>query len=136
MRASWLTTAVASLTVLGVAAAPAAAQQPQSTTPRTARVVATYDFGGKHRAIAFPSIVTVSDSAGMLVASASIPGDRQEIPMVVTVLDSDLVLQGETSEGVLTMVLDRQNEGGKAHMTTGRWALGKSEGQLRGTSRE
>lgn len=135
MRASLLNTALASMTALTIAAAPAAAQQRNDATPNVSRVVATYDFGAKHRAIAFPSIVTVSDSAGTLVASASIPGSRNEIPMVVTVLDSDLVLQGETSDGVLTMVLDRQNEGGKASLTTGRWALGKAEGQLRGTAR-
>ncbi len=136
MRTSLLTSALASVVALSVAAAPAAAQQQNAASPRTARVLATYDFGGEHRAIAFPSLVTVSDSAGTLVASARIPGTRDEVPMVVTVLNSDLVLQGETSEGVLTMVLDRQNEGGVAHVRTGRWALGNAEGQLRGTSRE
>ena len=52
--------------------------------------------------------------------------------MTVAILESDLVLQGETPDGVLTMVLDRQNEGGSMRVASGRWMLGTAEGTLRG----
>jgi hypothetical protein len=136
MRPTVLYSALASVTMLGSVSTSVAAQQREDTPTLTPRVVATYDFGAKRRAIAFPSVVTVADSAGTLVASASIPGSRTEIPMIVTVLDSDLVLQGETVDGVLTMVLDRQNEGGATQVTTGRWTLGAAEGSLRGQRRK
>ncbi|MDP1860304.1 MAG: hypothetical protein Q8K82_16625 [Gemmatimonadaceae bacterium] len=118
---------------LAVATRPIAAQQAGTQpVPSASRIVATYDFGFARRAVAFPSIVTVADSAGTLLAQAAIPGQRREVPMTVTVLESDLVLQGETPDGVLTMVLDRQNEGGSTRFASGRWMLGTEEGKLRG----
>ena len=131
-----LYSALTSVAALASVSTPVAAQQHDVAPTLTPRVVATYDFGAKRRAIAFPSVVTVADSAGTLVATASIPSARTEVPMTVTVLDSDLVLQGETIDGVLTMVLDRQNEGGATRVTTGRWTLGAAEGSLRGQRRK
>lgn len=64
------------------------------------------------------------------MASAEIDGDRRTIPLTVIVMDSSLVLQGETPDGVLTLVLDGQNEGGERRPTTGRWTLGRTEGVL------
>jgi hypothetical protein len=52
--------------------------------------------------------------------------------MDVTVIESNLVLQGQTPDGVLTLVLDRQNEGGAIKLASGTWTLGKASGQLRG----
>ena len=118
---------------LAVAARPLAAQQVSAQpVPSASRIVATYDFGFARRAVAFPSSVTVADSAGTLVAQAAITGQRREVPMTVTILETDLVLQGETPDGVLTMVLDRQNEGGSTRVASGRWMLGTAEGTLRG----
>ena len=118
---------------LAVATRPIAAQQASAQpVPSASRIVATYDFGFARRAVAFPSIVTVADSAGTLVAQAAITGQRREVPMTVTILETDLVLQGETPDGVLTMVLDRQNEGGNTRVASGRWMLGTAEGTLRG----
>ena len=118
---------------LAVAARPLAAQQVSAQpVPSASRIVATYDFGFARRAVAFPSSVTVADSAGTLVAQAAIAGQRREVPMTVTMLETDLVLQGETPDGVLTMVLDQQNEVGSMRVASGRWMLGTAEGTLRG----
>ena len=118
---------------LAVATRPITAQQANARpVPSSSRIVATYDFGFARRAVAFPSSVTVADSAGTLVAQAAIAGQRREVPMTVTILETDLVLQGETPDGVLTMVLDRQNEGGSTRVASGRWMLGTAEGTLRG----
>ena len=123
----------AAAATLAVAARPLAAQQASaSIVPSSSRIVATYDFGFTRRAVAFPTFVTVADSAGILVAQAAITGQRREVPMTVTILETDLVLQGETPDGVLTMVLDRQNEGGSMRVASGRWMLGTAEGKLRG----
>ena len=126
----------AAAATLAAATRPIAAQQASTQpVPGASRIVATYDFGFAQRAVAFPSIVTVVDSAGTLVAQAAITGQRREVPMTVTVLESDLVLQGETPDGVLTMVLDRQNEGGSTRFASGRWMLGTEEGKLRGRAK-
>ena len=120
--------------MLGVVATPAHAQHGGSVTPRNTRIVATYRFDMAHRGV-FPSIVTVADSAGMLIASAKLPGERVAREMTVTILDADVVLQGETPHGVLTLVLNRQNEGGQTPLTTGRWSLGTAEVKLKGRAR-
>lgn len=95
------------------------------------RVVATYDFGSRPRDIAFPRMVSVVDSAGTLIGKASILGDSREIPLTVTIMNSDLVLQGQTADGVLTLVLENQNDVGAKGGTTGRWILGNIRGTLR-----
>lgn len=131
-----LTTAAA----LSVAARPIAAQQLSLASKATIavaaptgveRVLATYDFGNRPRSIAFPRIVSVVDSAGTLTAKASIAGDAHEIPMTVTIMNSDLVLQGQTADGVLTLVLENQNDAEAKGGTTGKWILGNSRGTLR-----
>ena len=122
------------LAALALSAAPLAAQQasafPTSATPR---VVATINFRNLPRDIGFPTSVTVADSAGAIRATVYMTGNaRETIPMEVTVIESNLVLQGMTPEGVLTLVLDRQNEGGNEKLTTGTWTLGQFHGHLRG----
>ena len=131
MRSRILISVLTAAAALGVVASPAAAQQGRSASSVTPRVVATYDFGAKRRAITFPRTVTVADSAGQLVARVALAGAGKELPMTVTVIESDLVLQSETPDGVLTLVLERQNDGGPGSVAPGRWSLGRSEGKLR-----
>ena len=51
--------------------------------------------------------------------------------MTVTVIESSLVLQGETPDGLLTLVLDGQNEGGAVKLDSGTWTLGRAQGRFR-----
>ncbi len=132
MRSHLRLSVFATAATLSVATGRLAAQQSNPATDGPTRVVATYEFGNAGSSVTFPRRVTVSDSAGILVARAALTGQRDEIPMQVTVLASDLVLQGETLDGLLTMVFDRQAEGGATKVTRGRWTLGTVEGKLRG----
>ena len=95
------------------------------------RLLATYNFGNPPRSISFPSLVTVVDSAGTVVARASLVGERRDIPLTVTIMGADLVLQGQTDDGVLTLVLENQNDAGGMDVSSGRWILGSSRGTLR-----
>jgi hypothetical protein len=122
----------AAAAVLAFASAPLAAQQSNAIPTGAARVVASYDFWNAPRDAAFPRSVTVADSAGTIVAHIDLAGDSKSIPMTVTVIERNLVLQGQTADGVLTLVLDRQNEGGVTKLTSGTWTLGKAQGTLRG----
>jgi len=123
-----------------ITAVPAAAQQalaigstgPAVASSTPARIVASYDFRNAPRDIAFPRNVTVADSAGSLLATVSVADDVRTIPMTVTIIERSLVLQGLTDDGVLTLVLDRQNEGGTTTLASGSWTLGSRHGQLRG----
>ncbi|HKG90711.1 MAG TPA: hypothetical protein VKA84_02395 [Gemmatimonadaceae bacterium] len=149
MRSSLPALAAVALSVAVAAAArPAAAQQPTAApgharpgVPRgadagdaeAARTVALYRFATPRRSSGLPALVTVADSAGQLVASFQLPGARGWRPMEVTLIGTDLVLQGETPDGVLTLRLYGQNEPGAAERgLSGRWWLGGQEGELRG----
>lgn len=125
-------TAIVATALVAFVAPSASAQQVGTGSSRSARVVATYEFGANRSLRAFPMRIVVADSAGMLTASAVIPGETAARSMTVTPMESDLVLQGETPEGVLTLVLEQQNKGGDARLTSGRWILGSVEGTLRG----
>jgi hypothetical protein len=116
---------------LVVFAAPAAAQHGTSASVSAPRVLARYSLSGRPGSIAFPSTIVVADSAGQLVASAKLSGELSPVPMTVAVIEKDLVLEAVTPDGVLTVVLDDQAEGGARKVYTGRWSLGKAEGQLR-----
>lgn len=117
-------------------ATPAAAQELASGAVRPApalavsRAVATYRFIGG-RAEGLPAEVTVVDRGGELTASYRLPGQRAAQPMMVTVLDMDLVLQAETDKGVLTLQLFQQNDEAAAGPVRGRWTLGNRSGALR-----
>jgi hypothetical protein len=127
------TASLISAAVLALSAAPLAAQS--NAMPKTSgqtRVVASYDFWNAARTASFPRSVTVADSAGTIVARVDLDGTSRAVPMTVTVIERNLVLQGDTPDGVLTLVLDRQNEGGETKLATGTWTLGKATGQLRG----
>jgi len=137
-----LSAAAAALSV--AVARPAAAQAPRHT-PRYTRPVASsaaavVDSAVRtvasfrivpRRGLDMPAQVTVADSAGVLVASFRRNGARTASPMMVQVLDTDIVLQGETPSGVLTLVLYRQNDPAPAGVAFGRWWLGDQFGELR-----
>ncbi len=128
MRPTFLAAAAASLTL----AAPLAAQRTSAIPDGTSRVVATYDFRNSTASLAFPRSVTIADSAGAILARVDLAGTVRSVPMLVTVIDNNLVLQGDTPDGVLTLVLDKQNEGGATRLTSGTWTLGKAAGKLVG----
>jgi hypothetical protein len=105
---------------------------PPSAPPR---VVATYWLRAPIGPLTFPREVTVSDSSGVLVASLRV-GTATAVPMTVETIAHQLVLQGATTDGVLTLLIDEGNAGAPAKQTRGRWSLGSAEGVLRVSSRE
>jgi hypothetical protein len=125
------------------AARPAAAQAPSFARPvapsaavavdPAVRTVASFHIVPR-RGLDMPAQVTVADSAGVLVASYRLAGSRTASPMMVQVIDSDLLLQGETPSGVLTLVLYQQNDPSPAGDPMGRWWLGDQFGELRSRS--
>ena len=122
---------------LVVAAMPAGAQDLSSDAVRPAptlvatRKVATYRLNGTH-GDGLPAEVTLSDRGGQLTATYRLPGQREAQPMMVTVLDADLILQAETDKGVLTIQLIEQNDPAPGSAIRGRWTLGSQSGELRG----
>lgn len=109
--------------------------QPAAATadPAPLRTVAVYRFGAS-REVGLPSQVTVADSAGKLVATFRLPGSAAARPMIVDVLDTDIVLQGATPTGMLTLVLYGQNDPEAAGALAGRWSIGEQHGALRVTA--
>lgn len=126
--------ALAAAACLLLAPRSAAAQREGASPPSPGRLLATYHFAAR-QATAFPATVTIADSAGTLTATAMVPGAPAALPLTVTPMNADLVLQGETQRGVLTLVLERQNEGAPEGRFSGRWSLGDAEGELRGRMR-
>ena len=129
MRLSSRAGALAAAAIV-LAAAPVAAQSPADAAPRT---VAVYRFDG-WRAPGLPAEVTVADSADRLVATYRLRGHRVARPMEVSIVDEDVVLQGETPAGVLTIQLYRQERAGAD--VAGRWYVGRQHGELRGRARQ
>ncbi len=125
--------AVATAAAFALVSQPLAAQRSSAVAAGNARIVATYDFRTTANSVAFPRTVTVADSAGTILARVAMGTEQRSIPMTVTIIESNLVLQGQTPEGLLTLVLDRQNEGGETKLSSGTWTLGRNSGQLRGT---
>ncbi|MDF1504769.1 hypothetical protein [Roseisolibacter sp. H3M3-2] len=82
-----------------------------------------------------PAEVTVASAPGGLAASYRVAGDAAARPLALTVIGTDLVLQGETPSGVLTLRLYGQNDPRPGAPVTGRWWLGSAEGTLRGVPR-
>ena len=95
------------------------------------RTVAVYRFPSPRDA-GMPAQVTLADSSGQLVAAYRLAGARSVSPMMVEVLNNDLVLQGETPSGVLTLVLYRQAAPEATGAFAGHWLLGDRQGELRG----
>ena len=98
---------------------------------RAPRTLATYRFTGARDAT-MPTQVTIADSAGVLVASFRLPGDRAARPMAVDLTEADLVLQGETPAGVLTLRFYQRGDAAAEGLVAGRWWLGTQDGTLRG----
>ncbi len=129
---------IAAATTLGAASfSPAAAQAGNyAAAPRATyadpivRTLATYRFATAHVS-GMPFEVTIADSAGTLVGTYRAHGSAAPQPMIVTSTGADLVLQGTTPHGVLTLRLDNQN-GGSDSAITGHWWLGNQEGDLTG----
>jgi hypothetical protein len=123
------------------AAAPTAAQQAATTdhvrlaisTPAAdapaIRTLAVYEFNATTDGM--PTRVTIADSAGTLVAAYRLRTGGIVRPMRVNVSDSDILLQGETPRGTLTLVLYDQNDP-VSRTLAGTWALGSRQGELRG----
>jgi hypothetical protein len=139
-RVSSLLPSVAAAALFVAAARPAAAQSPRYAPPAASgatvtvdsvvRTVARFRFIPR-RGLDMPAQITVADSAGVLVASYRRPGAQAASPMMVQILDTDLLLQSETPSGVLTVVLYQQNDPAPAGVTLGRWWLGEQSGELR-----
>ena len=129
MRAHTYMSMLAAVVGVGLAAAPAAAQNAMAATPRP---VATYELRVGLPDRTMPAKVVVADSAGALVASFRRATDGAAIPLIVNVEGSDLVLHADTDAGLLELVLHRQNESAARSRVTGRWTLGQQQGALSG----
>ena len=129
---------LAAAAVLCAAAAPSAAAQHAAQHAAAPRVVAVYRFAPA-AVRDLPARVTLADSAGQLVASFHLQGARTARPATLAVIGDDLVLQGETPSGVLTLQLRGQSAPQSAEASrapvTGSWTLGTSRGELRGRVR-
>ena len=96
------------------------------------RTIAIYRFTAS-RILRLPTTITVADSAGQLVANFKLANVANPGPMSVDVMGNDIILQGETPRGLLTLVLYRQNAGDAPSDFIGYWSLGTEEhGDLRG----
>ena len=112
-----------------------AASTAVTDAPSTARTIVTYRFVG-WRTKGMPTEIAVVDSAGRFVASYRTPGARVASPMDVLVNGNDLVLTGETPEGLLTLELHATETEGRAESRlAGRWYVGSEGGDLRGQAR-
>ena len=100
MHSRPLLAVIVAAVTLTIATSPLAAQQASVAPEPLARVVASYDLRNGPRELDFPRSVTVADSAGTILARVNVAGSARSIPMTVTVIESDLVLQGLTSAGV------------------------------------
>lgn len=94
------------------------------------RTVAIYQFEAS-RTPGMPNQVTLADSLGKLFATFTLPGNRTEQPMMVDVTESDIVLQGQTPAGIVTLVLFQQSDAGLTPLR-GKWYLGDRQGELFG----
>ena len=93
--------------------------------------MATYRFTGVGDGT-MPTEVTITDSAGVLLASFHLPSDRAARPTAVDLTDADIVLQGETPAGVLTLRFHQRGDDVAAGLVAGRWWLGTQDRSLRG----
>lgn len=134
----------AAAAIVFAAGSPAAAQPTVATgyarlaANRTAtpdariRNLASYEFDSSFEGM--PTRVTVADSAGTLVAFFRARGSRVDQPMKVAVADRDILLEGQTVRGLLTIVLYDQNDAMPAGSIIGTWTLGAYQGELRARS--
>lgn len=128
LAAAAVTPAAAQATAAQAAAARPAAAFALDAAPRP---VATYRFT-QARDGYMPTELVIADSAGVLSASFRLPGERAPRPMAVDATEYDLVLQGETPAGLLTLRFYLPREAAEAGVVAGRWWLGEESGTLRG----
>ena len=107
------------------------AVETKSTDAPVIRTVAIYRFTAS-RLLRLPVTITIGDSSGTLIASYRMPNVERPSSMQVDVMGDDLILQGETTRGLLTLVLSRQNDGDTPSKFIGWWSLGDEHGDLRG----
>ena len=119
---------------LVAASRPASAQRASVASDRSPRAVAAYHLAAP-RGVPMPRNVSVVDSAGTLAATFAYVGDRAARPMAVHVVETDVVLQAATPDGLLTLVLYGLNDPAAVGRVLGRWSLGALEGELRGRVR-
>ena len=116
-------------TLIRPAAAPAAAAA--VTAPGDLRRVAVYRFT-RSRVAGMPSEVVLADSAGQLVAHFRLPGAAAEHPMLVALIGDQLILQGQTPSGVITLRFREPEHAPGTRAVVGKWHLeGGQEGELR-----
>jgi hypothetical protein len=102
-----------------------------AAAPGDLRAVAVYRFVPS-RVAGMPSEIVLADSAGQLVAHFRLPGARAERPMLVALIGDQLILQGQTPAGVLTLRLRDPEHVARTREVVGRWHLeGGREGELR-----
>lgn len=104
--------------------------QPAAEEAGVLRTVAIYQFEAS-RTAGMPNQVILADSLGKLFATFTLPGNRTEQPMMVDVTESDIMLQGHTPSGIVTLVLFQRSDAGLTPLR-GHWYLGDREGELVG----
>lgn len=117
-------------------ALPAAAQQAPARTTGPAPVtfdepvrrVAAYRFLRRAHDL-LPAEVNVADSAGTLVARFRLAEGAAELPMMIDAIGEDLVLQGDTPRGLLTLRFFSPAAARNEYV--GRWWVDGREGELR-----
>src|SRR6185369_16979670 len=93
--------------------------------------LAIYKFTAS-RILRLPTTITVADSAGQLIANFRLANASEVGAMSVDVMGNDIILQGETPRGLLTLVLYRANAADVPSSFIGYWSLGNDEhGELR-----
>ena len=132
---------LSAIALSAVLASPAAAQavannyvRPvvEKTDAPVIRTIAIYKFTAS-RILRLPTTITVADSAGQLVANFRLHNVSEPGAMSVEVMGNDIILQGETPRGLLTLVLYRANAADVPSSFIGYWSLGNDEhGELRG----
>ena len=136
-----LSFAAAALAVVGISSPAHAQRAIASNVVRTAvqpvaedaailRTVAIYQFEAS-RTTGMPNQVTLADSLGKLFATFTLPGNRTEQPMMVDVTESDIVLQGQTPAGIVTLMLYQRSDAALTPLR-GKWFLGERQGELLG----
>ena len=93
------------------------------------RPVAIYLFQSPRNA-GMPNRVTVADSSGQLAATFTLRGSNIARPMFLEMRDDDLVLEGDTPSGPLTLTFPQRKDSDARSGIVGRWWLNGQQGEL------
>ena len=107
---------------------PIAVAPPSANAPAW-RPVAIYLFQSPRNA-GMPSQVTVADSSGQLAATFTLRGSNIAHPMFLEIRDDDLVLEGDTPSGPLTLTFPQRKDSDARSAIIGRWSLNGQQGEL------